>query len=253
MVLILTQELLDASNGDGPGSVLHQHGYDITAGRDHFAIVVERHSSQTARSVCGQIVTQLQIIAGPEPIVAVDVLYQNYSMVLCSMEGSVSEDGVRRWIQTLLMQGVTRGRHLGISQRASSLMDLGQALDQSIEAWQMGEELSRPNKAYYHDELPLYRLLSSLKAKDRLDEFYEETLGPLERYDRVYDTELVRTLEAFFDHNANSIQASKALSVHRNTMSYRLQRIAEITHLDLSSPEARLTLQLALKIHRLAI
>jgi purine catabolism regulator len=41
------------------------------------------------------------------------------------------------------------------------------------------------------------------------------------------------------------------LYVHRNTLIYRMDRIAAITHLDLDQPEDRLALQLALRIHRM--
>jgi DNA-binding PucR family transcriptional regulator len=41
------------------------------------------------------------------------------------------------------------------------------------------------------------------------------------------------------------------LNVHRNTLTYRLSRITEITGLDLNQPDVRLAVQLALKIHRL--
>ncbi len=56
----------------------------------------------------------------------------------------------------------------------------------------------------------------------------------------------------FFDQNANASQTSRALYVHRNTLNYRLQRIVEITGLDLNDAEARLAFQLAIKIHHLS-
>jgi len=39
--------------------------------------------------------------------------------------------------------------------------------------------------------------------------------------------------------------------VHRNTLFYRMNRIAEITGLDLNQPDVRLAVHLSLKIHRL--
>jgi PucR family transcriptional regulator, purine catabolism regulatory protein len=59
------------------------------------------------------------------------------------------------------------------------------------------------------------------------------------------------TLEAFFESHGNHTQTAEKLSVHRNTLFYRMNRIAEITGLDLNQPDVRLAVHLALKIHRL--
>ena len=39
--------------------------------------------------------------------------------------------------------------------------------------------------------------------------------------------------------------------LHRNTLIYRMERIAAITNLELEKPENRLALQLALRIYRM--
>ena len=72
------------------------------------------------------------------------------------------------------------------------------------------------------------------------------------RYDATHGTDLVHTLEVFFEQNANASQTARALYVHRNTLNYRLQRIVEISGLDLNDAEARLAFQLALKVHQVA-
>ena len=97
----------------------------------------------------------------------------------------------------------------------------------------------------------LYRLLAGLGDQEELRRFYPETLGDLVRYDAENHTELLRTLSVYFQEHANASRTARALYVHRNTLSYRLQRIAEITGTSLDDPQARLALQLALLIHRL--
>jgi carbohydrate diacid regulator len=41
--------------------------------------------------------------------------------------------------------------------------------------------------------------------------------------------ELRRSLDAFFENDLNISQTAQSLFIHRNTMIYRLERIAEIT------------------------
>ncbi len=69
-------------------------------------------------------------------------------------------------------------------------------------------------------------------------------IGPLLAQENA--RELIHTLEIYFAHNGNVCQTAEALFVHRNTLMYRLERIATILNLDLEKPETRLALQLAL-------
>jgi purine catabolism regulator len=61
----------------------------------------------------------------------------------------------------------------------------------------------------------------------------------------------VPTLEAFFAHHGNVSQAAESLYLHRNSLLYRLERIGEISGLDLDDADDRFSLQLALKLRPL--
>ena len=89
-----------------------------------------------------------------------------------------------------------------------------------------------------------------LRESPELEEFYRATLAALADYDRRQEGELLKTLEAFFANLDNLARTAAALHIHRNTLLYRLGRIAEISGLDLDDPEERLALWLALKAHR---
>lgn len=58
---------------------------------------------------------------------------------------------------------------------------------------------------------------------------------------------LRRTLQAWFRHNVQPLATSKALFIHR-TLEYRLNRISELTGLDLGSFDDRLLLYIALQL-----
>jgi purine catabolism regulator len=96
---------------------------------------------------------------------------------------------------------------------------------------------------------PPYRLLFQIEHSPELIAFQEETLGPLLAHEGA--TELIHTLETYFSHNGNLSQTAEALFIHRNTLIYRMERIASITGLDLDNPENRLAIQLALRIFRM--
>ncbi|MGW2952604.1 PucR family transcriptional regulator [Streptomyces eurythermus] len=59
---------------------------------------------------------------------------------------------------------------------------------------------------------------------------------------------LVESLRAYLDHFGDVPAAARSLSLHPNTMRYRLGRITAVSGLDLGSPEARLLAQLQLRL-----
>lgn len=95
-----------------------------------------------------------------------------------------------------------------------------------------------------------YRLLFPLHHHDELRSFRDEVLGPLLAYDRRRNSEMIDTLEAYFASGCNVVEAADRLHVHRNSLAYRLRRVAEITGHDLHAQEHLFLLQLALKVHR---
>ena len=61
---------------------------------------------------------------------------------------------------------------------------------------------------------------------------------------------MIETLEGYFLARGNVSRAAALLHVHRNTLIYRLQRIAEIAGVNWERAEDHLALQLALRAHR---
>jgi len=99
------------------------------------------------------------------------------------------------------------------------------------------------------DETGAYRLLLS-QDPDELQRFYEETIAPLAAYDEQYETELVATVTAFLEADGNVAATSQRLFTHRHTIRYRLDRVRELSGLDVGSSDGREKLSLGLKAMR---
>jgi sugar diacid utilization regulator len=97
-----------------------------------------------------------------------------------------------------------------------------------------------------------YRLLLSAMSENpsELQRFYAETLEPLVAYDEQYETDLVRTLETFLEADGNVAGTAQRLFTHRHTIYYRLERVRELSGLDVSSSDGREKLSLGLKAMR---
>jgi purine catabolism regulator len=138
----------------------------------------------------------------------------------------------------------------GVGSPASELSDWRISFRQAGQALEMARRLGNPTPLYFPD-LSVYRLLLQIEHNPELMAFQEAILGPLLAYEG--GEEFIRTLEAFFNNNGNLSQTAESLFIHRNTLLYRMERIAEISGLDLDNPETRLAVQLALRIHRMTV
>ncbi|HEV3319435.1 MAG TPA: helix-turn-helix domain-containing protein [Solirubrobacteraceae bacterium] len=97
-----------------------------------------------------------------------------------------------------------------------------------------------------------YRLLLSAMTENpsELQRFFAETVEPLLAYDEQYETELVRTLATFLEADGNVAGTAQRLFTHRHTIYYRLERVRELSGLDVSSSDGREKLSLGLKAMR---
>jgi hypothetical protein len=81
--------------------------------------------------------------------------------------------------------------------------------------------------------------------------FVDATLTPVLEYDAKRGTDLVGTLQAFFDTGSSPARAAEALRVHVNTVTQRLERVGRLLGRDWHAPDRALEVQLALRLHRL--
>jgi sugar diacid utilization regulator len=139
---------------------------------------------------------------------------------------------------------VARSRH------AADPADLHRAGAEALLAANVAEARGLAELSF--EETGAYRLLLPAMSEDptELQGFYDETVAPLVAYDEQYETELVRTLETFLDADGNVAGAAERLFTHRHTVRYRLERVKELTSLDVSSTDGRERLSLGLKAMR---
>ncbi|MBA2505599.1 MAG: helix-turn-helix domain-containing protein [Thermoleophilaceae bacterium] len=140
---------------------------------------------------------------------------------------------------------------VGLSSCYSEPSDMRRALEEAELVLEVTHQGGGPPSQEIGDGT--YRLLFRVLAShpEEVRSFYEDTLAKLVAYDEQYTTDLVGTLEAYLGNNCNMNATAGAIHAHRHTVSYRLERIRELTGLDPFTSEDRERLGLGLKAYRI--
>jgi PucR family transcriptional regulator, purine catabolism regulatory protein len=96
------------------------------------------------------------------------------------------------------------------------------------------------------DDTGVFGLLYHLWGNPAAERFRSDVLGALEEYDRRRGTALIETLRAYLSSGGSASESAGMLRIHRNTLAYRVSRIAEISGRDLNNANDRLMLRIAL-------
>lgn len=109
----------------------------------------------------------------------------------------------------------------------------------------VGKQRMPEQRSYFYQDLMLPVLLDSLRGGWQANEL-SLPLAKLKSMDN--NGLLRRTLISWFSNNVQPSATAKALYIHRNTLEYRLNRISELTGLNLSNFDDRLLLYVALQL-----
>lgn len=138
----------------------------------------------------------------------------------------------------------------GMSGPIEDLAEWPKAHQKALQAMQLGKKL-RIDRLVEYDSLGIYRLLGHLEGQATVMQFCQQVIGPLVEYDQSHNSNLVQTIDAYFEHHGNISQTAESLFIHRNTLLYRLDRIQELTRQSLEQADMRLALHLSLKLWQL--
>lgn len=113
---------------------------------------------------------------------------------------------------------------IGVSQYYKGIAGLKESFEEAMMAVNFGEQVWGRNKIYHFDRFGVVApLISTDQELDFSRNMYESFANK---------EELIKTLEVYFENNMSLTSTSKKLKIHRNTLVYRLDKIAEILKLD---------------------
>ncbi|GEQ21250.1 transcriptional regulator [Clostridium butyricum] len=103
---------------------------------------------------------------------------------------------------------------------------------------------------YYYHNLGIYSFITQIKNDKFLDDYKNRKLKLLEDSDKMQDSSLCETLEAYLANNCNANATAESLFIHRNTMRYRMEKIKKLTNIDFNDISLLLEFRLAFAIKK---
>jgi sugar diacid utilization regulator len=134
----------------------------------------------------------------------------------------------------------THAGHVGVTR----------ALQEATRALTLGESLRGPGHLTAYGDVFALDYARHLVEDGCLGGIYEQILCRLGAFDQAEGAELVPTLAQYLECGASTQRTASAMGIHRNTVLYRLKRVAEVVHVDLDDADARFFMQLALRAQR---
>ena len=142
------------------------------------------------------------------------------------------------------------------SQRRKLYLAIGAEDTTVSNLWEKYRDLSylcrwgreKDKKICREEELGISKLWLSINNVKKLEKYREEMLGELEHLDKETGSEYLRILKCYLETNGNIGEVATECYLHRNTVSYHLKKIAEITGKTLNSTKDRSDWYLAYQI-----
>jgi sugar diacid utilization regulator len=158
--------------------------------------------------------------------------------------------GVQRYVKGLLPDLTVS---VGIGSFKQDPVQLPEAYSEAGVALEIGHRIHGPSSVSTFGKTGTYKLLFRVLQEnpEELEAFYGETLEPVVHYDSRYGTELVQTLITYLGNDASTVRTAGDLFAHRHTIRYRLDRVGELTGLDVDKSEDRERLTLGIKAMQL--
>ncbi|RBY88892.1 PucR family transcriptional regulator [Blastococcus sp. TBT05-19] len=119
---------------------------------------------------------------------------------------------------------------------------------EAVDALEVAERLDLPERVVHARDMLVYRVL--LRDEAAISDLVGTVLGPLEDA-RGGPEPLVTTVEAYFADGRNAASAARRLHLSVRAVTYRLQRVRELTGYDPADPADQLPLMVAVTGARL--
>jgi hypothetical protein len=154
------------------------------------------------------------------------VIYKGYIGILVSKLSNSNQEELAELAEN---ENIT----IGVSWPFNNIMEFKKYFNQSVITIKLSEIFMEDKKVLNYDNYSYYDLLKNYNGKIPLKYFVHPALKILQEYDLENNSDLYKTLYVYLKYSKKQTAAAEALYIHKNSLSYRINRIEELTNLDL--------------------
>lgn len=156
------------------------------------------------------------------------------------------EEELARGIKEVIFAEIVLEAKIAVGTIVQDMLDIKSSYDKAIKALIVGKRVLKDEDVFNYESMILPVIISDVKSK-RLASLNKTLFKGMESiYD---DRELMDTARSFLKNNLNISETSKKLFIHRNTLTYRLNKIRKFTSYDLRNFEDAVNFKIALFIN----
>ncbi len=149
--------------------------------------------------------------------------------------------------QETLMSETARQTTVGIGEPRHSLSTLGESYREARRAIEVGRIFQTDNTIHLFRRLMLERFLTELPRD--ISAYYHSLLFN-RKTARLFNDEMLYTIEMFFKKDLNLSDTARQLYIHRNTLVYRLDKVQRQIGLDLRKFDDAVTFKILLELKK---
>jgi sugar diacid utilization regulator len=176
------------------------------------------------------------------------VYYDEHIVIILNIKNDNQLENIKEKLVNILKDN---NLVIGLSLVFHNLMDIKKYYIQSKTALKLGKLLKREDFIFEYDGLYIYDLLILRDNNSKIQEFCHPSIYKILEYDKKNNTDYYNTLYQYLLNGGNMTLTTKKLFIHRNTMVHRINKISEITGLNLNDGNNRFKLFLTYKIMEL--
>lgn len=187
---------------------------------------IEQIEKSSAYSILGELIP----LTDTDALVEMD---RHQVALVKDMEGIDGFDELYQFAQAAqetLMEEAVKTAKVGIGQVKHTLAQLGESYLEAKRAMEVGRIFSPEESIHIFRRLMLERFLMNVPREDSM---HYHALLFNRKTAKLFNDEMLQTIEMFFRKDLNLSDTARQLFIHRNTLVYRLDKVQRQTGLDL--------------------
>ncbi|MBQ8201674.1 MAG: helix-turn-helix domain-containing protein [Clostridia bacterium] len=152
-------------------------------------------------------------------------------------------------LQETLMGETAHQMTIGIGRSRHTMDELRESYMEARRAIEVGRIFKPEESIYVYSRLILERFLTELPQD--ISAYYHSLLFN-RKNQRLFNEEMLYTIDMFFKKDLNLSDTARQLYIHRNTLVYRLDKVQKQTGLDLRSFEDAVTFKILMELKKVS-